>query len=589
MFKFLSLDTRSLAFARISIAIVLIFDWFYRFLNSFDFYSDLGVLPRGPLIGELANPYFFSVFNIAGKPVYIYALLLVGLIFHLGLLVGYRTRLSNIMSWVFFVSLSARMPIISHAGDDLLRLALFWMIFLPMSQHFSVDRALTNLNSQTTTWFNNSILNVASMAMMLQLIYMYFFTGLLKWHPVWTTEGSALYLALELEQFLTPFGELLRKLPYEVLQFLTRVVLYCEIIIPLLVFIPLKNHYMRFVSIVTFVLFHLGLFATFKLGNFPWICIAYWMIFIPSHFWDFILESLKKKQLGVAIYFDPDCALCKKMTYFLKTFLVLPYVQIKAGSDTIILHQIKQNNSWVIADSENNFYFGYDAFLKLLKLSLFSKLSVIFRSSVMRKIGNLIYLKISGDRKNYLSFLNYFKFERPLNYKLRWWTQGFVIICFTVATFWNVALHSEDDSVELNRPAEVIGAVFRLHQNWVMFAPYPSFEDGWIMTEAILKNGQTWDIFNDKNVTFEKPASVSNMHKNSLWRKYSSNIRTDEYEKYRLYLGRFLCRQWNDKNDSDQQVDNFKIYYMLDRTNKINTPKNPLKKELLWSHGCFVK
>ena len=589
MFKFLSLDTRSLALARVSIATVLIFDWIYRFLNSFDFYSDLGVLPRGPLIGELANPFFFSVFNSAGKPFYIYGLLLIGLIFHFGLLVGYRTKLSNILSWVFFISLSARMPIVSHAGDDLMRLALFWLIFLPTNQHFSVDRALADLNSQALPKHNNSILNSASIAMMLQLIYMYFFTGLLKWHPVWTTEGSALYLALELEKFLTPVGELLRLLPYAVLQFLTHVILFSELTIPLLVFIPFKNHYMRFVSITTFVLFHLGLFATFKLGNFPWICIAYWMIFIPHHFWDFLLEKLKKKQTGIVVYFDPECALCKRMAYLLKTFLVLRFVQIEAGVDEHIAKQIQQQNSWMIRDSENNFYSSYNGFLKLLESSLFSKLSFLLGSSVVRKIGNFIYLKVAGNRKKYLSFLNYFQFGQSLNYNLRWWTQVFIVVCFSVATFWNVALLDEDDSVKLNKPVEVIGSIFRLHQNWVMFAPFPASDDGWIVVEGNLKNGQIWDIFNDQIFTFEKPVSISNMHKNSLWRKYTSNLRTDEYEKYRLYFGRFLCRLWNDKNDGDNQVDTLKIYFMLDRTSKIGTPKNPLKPELLWSHGCFVK
>ena len=493
------------------------------------------------------------------------------------------------MSWVFFVSLSARMPIVSHAGDDLMRLALFWMIFLPTNRHFSVDRALVDLNSQTPSKFNYDILNIASIAMLLQLIYMYFFTGLLKWHPVWTTEGSALYLALELEKFLTPFGELLRLLPYGVLQFLTRVTLFSELIIPLLVFIPFKNHYLRFVSITTFVIFHLGLFATFKLGNFPWICIAYWMIFIPTHFWNFISETLKKKQTGVVIYFDPECTLCKKMSYFLKTLLVLRYVQIKSGTDEKILKQIKQQNSWIVSDSENKFYHSYDGFLKLLETSLFSKLSLVFQSSVVRTIGNFIYLKVSKNRVKYLSFLNHFQPRQLLDYKLRWWTQVFVAVCFSVATFWNIALHSENDSVKLNKPAEVIGSIFRLHQNWVMFAPYPSFEDGWIVVEGVLKNGQTWDIFNDQALTFEKPISVSSMHQNSLWRKYSSNIRSDDYEKYRLYFGRFLCRLWNDKNEGDNQVDTLKIYFMLDRTNKIDTPVNPLKAELLWSHGCFVK
>lgn len=589
MFKFLSLDSRSLAFARVSIAIVLIFDWFYRFFNSFDFYSDLGVLPRGPLIGELANPWFFSIFNMAGKPIYIYALLLIGLIFHLGLLIGYRTKLSTIMSWVFFVSLSARMPLVSHAGDDLMRLALFWLIFLPTNQHFSVDRALTNLNQQVLKPFNNHILNVASLALMLQLISMYFFTALLKWHPIWTTEGSALYLALELEQFLTPFGELLRSLPYEVLQLLTRIVLYSEIIIPLLVFIPFKNNYLRFVSIVAFVLFHLGLFATFKLGNFPWICIAYWMIFVPSHFWDFVIAALKKKQNRVIIYFDPECTLCKKMTYLIKTFLVLPYVQIKAGSDPVILNQIQKQNSWVICDSDNKYYYSYQGFLRLLELSLFSKLSVVFDSSALRKLGNFTYSKVSSDRKNCLSFLNYFRLSQPLNYKLHWMTQIFIVVCFSVATFWNVALHKDDDSIQLNSTVRTIGSIFRLHQNWVMFAPYPTFEDGWVVVEGLLKNGQVWDIFNDQSLTFDRPKHMSEMYKNSLWRKYLSNIRDEEYNDYRLYFGRYLCRLWNDKTKDNQQVDSFKVYYMLDRSHKNNEPPNPIKQEMIWSHGCFVK
>lgn len=589
MFKFLSLDTRSLALARMSIAIVLIFDWFYRFLNSFDFYSDLGVLPRGPLIGELANPYFFSVFNMAGKPVYIYMLLLIGLLFHIGLLIGYKTKLSNIMSWVFFVSLSARMPIISHAGDDLMRLALFWMIFLPTGQHFSVDRALTNLNQHVTLQFNKTILNAASLALMLQLVYMYFFTGLLKWHPVWTTEGSALYLALELEQFLTPFGEMLRLLPYEVLQLLTRIVLYSEIIIPLFVFVPFKNHYLRFISITTFVLFHLGLFATFKLGNFPWICMAYWMVFIPTAFWDRVLQSLKAKQNKVIIYFDPDCTLCQKMTYLIKTFLVLPYVQVKAGSENIILNQIKQQNSWIICDSGNKYHYHYQGFLKLLEISPLAKLAYLLDTALLKKIGNWLYLKISSDRKKYLSFLNHLQPVKFLKYQLHWLTQVFIVICFSVATFWNVALHSEDDSIELNGPVRTIGSVFRLHQNWVMFAPYPTFEDGWIVVEGILKNGQTWDIFNDQPLTYEKPKHVSDMYKNSLWRKYISNIRDEDYKNYRLYFGRFLCRLWNDKNKDSNQVESFKVYYMLDRSHKITDPPNPIKQEQLWSHGCFIK
>ena len=50
------------------------------------------------------------------------------------LLVGYRTGLATCVSWFMLLSVQARNPIILQGGDVLLRLLLFWGIFLPLGE-----------------------------------------------------------------------------------------------------------------------------------------------------------------------------------------------------------------------------------------------------------------------------------------------------------------------------------------------------------------------------------------------------------------------------------------------------------------------
>lgn len=578
-----SVDLRSLALARILIATVLIIDWFYRLLNSFEFYSDWGVLPRAQLISDFGNPLFFSVFNMAGKPFYIVALLIIGLLAHISFLIGYRTKLANFMSWVFFVSLSARMPIISHAGDDLMRLALFWMLFLPTSKFYSMDSALLSANNPEK---DPKLFNISTIAITTQLIFVYFFTALIKLHPAWTTEASAVYLSLQLDQFLTPLGAIIKQTPYVATQIVTRIVWFIELFIPLFLLIPYKHTFFRYLAVITFVLFHFALFLTFKLGNFPWVCIAYWTVFLPSHYWENILTALKLKQDKVIIYYDANCKLCYKMAYVIKTFLVLPFVSIYPANNSPEKDLVQKNNSWIVVKDQKMF-FKFEAFVQLISISAFSFTKCILAHSKILKWGTTCYQTVANNRPRYLGFLNYFHRTRSYNDQ-KTTVQLFVALCLCVATFWNIALLYED-KVKIPYPVRVVGSVFRLHQHWVMFAPYPTFEDGWVVVDAELANGQKWDIFNNQPVSFENPTSMSSMFKNSLWRKYLNNLRTKEYYGYRLYFGRYLCRLWNEKHSGDEVVNSFKVYFMLDRTVEYGKSPEPLVTEMLWSHGCFIK
>ena len=57
-------------------------------------------------------------------------------------MIGYRARLATIACWFLVMSIHNRNPMILSAGDILLRLLLFWAMFLPLGARYSVDAAL---------------------------------------------------------------------------------------------------------------------------------------------------------------------------------------------------------------------------------------------------------------------------------------------------------------------------------------------------------------------------------------------------------------------------------------------------------------
>jgi hypothetical protein len=208
-------------------------------------------------------------------------LLLIAIVFAVGVTVGYRTRLCVAASWFLLSSLQVRNPAILQGGDDLLRLLLFWSIFVPLNGGCSLDQAL----NPSTRPPEDAHMSWGSQALMLQLCFMYWFTAALKWHPVWISEGSAVYYALNLDAFTTPFGRFLLRFP-ELLRLLTHGTVLLEFFGPFLAFSPVRHGLSRLLVVLMFICFHAGLGLVMHLGNFPWICAAAWLMFLPAEFWE---------------------------------------------------------------------------------------------------------------------------------------------------------------------------------------------------------------------------------------------------------------------------------------------------------------
>jgi hypothetical protein len=277
--KYLSLDLRALALMRIAVAAVIMYDLAIRLTDLEAFYTDTGAVPLTMLFENAWDDHYLSVHTMSGTWQVQLVLFLVNFFFAGMLFLGYRTRLFTILCWFMMLSLHNRNGLILQGGDDLLRMVLFWAIFLPWGARYSCDSLLDyRKNADETTR------TPATFAYILQLCYLYTGSALLK-GPEWSSEYSAVYYAYSLDQIAYPLTRSMYYHP-DLLKFLTVTAYYFELLIPLLFFIPFKSSFFRLVAIFTIIFFHFTNSITLLIGLFPMIGIVTVFGLLPSSFMD---------------------------------------------------------------------------------------------------------------------------------------------------------------------------------------------------------------------------------------------------------------------------------------------------------------
>lgn len=287
----LTVDLRSISLLRIAVAFVLIIDLLIRITDLKIFYTDDGALPRNYLHAYYWNPCYFSIHNFSGSFYFELFLFIVELVVAAGLLVGFQTKICTILSWLLLSSLHNRNPLVLQGGDDLLRLMLFWGIFLPWNRRYSFDSR--KRKNQTVFSRESTFTGVAVLGYILLIFSVYFFSALLKNAPEWRTDGSALYYAFSLDMIAYPTAKFLLQYPV-LLQVGTYAVAYLELLVPFLLLIPFRTDAMRLTAILLFAFFHVLIASTLFVGLFPLIGIVTLIGLIPSAVID-KLEARAKK------------------------------------------------------------------------------------------------------------------------------------------------------------------------------------------------------------------------------------------------------------------------------------------------------
>ncbi len=270
---------------RIGVALVVLADLFIRAQDISAFFTDDGLMPTHLLKNFGWQPGYWSLHSLSGSLAYTITLFCIHSLCALCLLVGYKTRLVTILVWALTVSLHNRNLFILQSGDDLLRLTLFWAMFIPWGNAYSVDSA------KYTT--RTKLRSVPIFGYLLLIASVYFFTVFFKNSNEWRNEGSAIYYALSLDQIRLAGGDWLYTHPL-LMQWLTHLVYVIEIAIPILILWPGKHPVCRGSAFILFLILHIGISLTMYVGLFYIINLTTALALIPGEW----LNKLKLPRIS---------------------------------------------------------------------------------------------------------------------------------------------------------------------------------------------------------------------------------------------------------------------------------------------------
>lgn len=281
--RWATLDVRSLAACRIGLALTLLADVAIRWREAAPFMSDRGMFPRAPAWERMAGTWLWSLNLWSGAVAWQQTLLVVLGLAALALLLGFQTRWATLACWILVTSLQVRNLMLINAGDALLRMMLFWGMFVPWGRRWSLD-GRRRLREDRLREDRSQVTALACVAPVLQLTLVYVVTGVLKCNSDWFG-GEAMRVAYQMDFAGMPLGRWLAGFP-QLLTLASPWIVVLEIALPLLLWSPWRTGALRMFVVTSMILFHVLVALTIHVGLFAAICSACWLIAIPGGFWD---------------------------------------------------------------------------------------------------------------------------------------------------------------------------------------------------------------------------------------------------------------------------------------------------------------
>ncbi len=590
-----SIDLRSLALMRILLALLILADLILRTPTMQMFYTDAGVLPRTKWLA-VNNQWYLSLHAASGALWWQIVLFSLAAVFAIGLLVGYRTRLMNILSWVLLASLLNRNEMVLQGGDILLVLMAFWGMFLPLGAKWSIDAALqpeNRLNPNQMRFVPEKAqlyFSVATVAVIFQVLFLYFFTALLKTGAPWRYPFEAAQYTLEIQHFATPialwFKEFSSLLPLG-----AAYVIFAEFVGPVLVLLPFKWPIARIIGLLMLASLHVAFLLLLHIGLFPLIDFMSLTVLIPSIVWIYFAKRKQKsKSAQVTMYYDEDCGFCLKMCLILREFLLPETVKILPAQNYNHIYSImERENSWVIADGQGKTYTHWHAMAFLFTQSwLFKPIGWLMKLPPIMWLGNKIYYAVANNRSRMSAVTARALPYRPLKLKTNLFGQIAAGICLAYIVVFNISTLPGMSYLRI-KPVDIPIRILRIDQKWSMFAPKPLTISLFPQVEGKLRNGTSVNLYGltETDPDWVAPEYMYPLYEGYRTRKYYDRLRSFKSNAPRSGFGHYQCKKWNSSvTDRSEQLGILTLHYVTLSTNLEGKPKER-KRKMAWQHWCF--
>jgi predicted DCC family thiol-disulfide oxidoreductase YuxK len=585
--------------------------------------SDAGVMPRSALLGGIARGNRFCLFDVAG-PYWVTILLYVlAVACCIAFTVGWHSRLSSILTFLFVCGIHERNLLAFDGADNVIRVMLFWAMFMPLGARYSVDAVLRSAKGKET------ITHAPAFPMRIGQIqigwvylnsFMHKWGGGSQWH-----DGTALHYALGLDHLFTrDLGQwLFEKRWFYVPGTYFTVLMEGSFLV--LCFFPFWQPKLKAVALVMGTALHAGIWATMNVGNFSYLMpLTFPLLFEPE--WAEKAVGLTRALVGkgvTKVYYDGLCPLCRETAAALRSldpFGALALVDFRekgalAGIPNVNKSELEQRMHTVSEDGR--VLAGFDAVKQVARrLPATWLLGWLGDAPGANALGRPLYDRIASRRKlQHRAADSGAPPPAEPEWTLRdlvpdwlwelgtWAIRGALVVLmfgclwFALPTDAQIIiprLHVGDlqlfPAVTRKVPDmpeqfhEVIQEL-ELWQVWDMFSPNPMDTDIWLRGEGQLTDGETVDVLHGLDGGPLPPPIPHFMF--SRWTKWINNIAYTQQPTL-LEFGRFICREWNNSRPSWRPaLKTFKIYREQRRTPAPNTKPVPWGEDMIWDHHCF--
>ncbi len=622
-------DSRALGIYRMLLGVLCFIDIFRRWSFIDIFYTNDSIISI-----STSNSYYktFTLLTTFTKSWEVHLFFLVGLIFSIFVIIGYKTKLSQIISTIVIISIHNRAIMLENAGDLFFNNLLVISLFLPLGVSFGIDSLRNSLKHKENTpedlnnfnlsnYRSKEIFSVGFLAILVQLSSIYFFTGLNKTGYDWQN-GSAVFKMFQLDTFLTSLGHFLREyVSFNVSKFFTFTTLGIELLAPLLLLIPFYSYILRTIFIFCYAIFHISIRLSIKVGLFSFTMMTTYILLLDKKILDKIKNLLKNKfhNKNYILFYDTDCGFCHftcRVIKRLDVFNQITYADTSyQGKKPIKLEDLASKTVVLYNEESNNIWIKHKAFGKILSMFPFGfLLSWILFVPIINKLFESVYDLFASNRTN---ISNYFglsacdmknkkvaanndfpiqsKHKKIYNYSIQVMSSTIVFILIIACIKYNLVANKAVneymtdfgyEKFSHNKTLRRISTYPRIIQRWNMFSPTVLGTDKTVIVEATLSNGEVIDPFTGKAPVLNSVDYTILWHDhNQFWRKFFSRVTKKQNAKYITSFEKWIKKHNNTYFDdilNGEKIRSVKIWSLSQRNPSIKSKKeNKVNKRLL--------
>jgi hypothetical protein len=588
---YLVFDRRTLGLTRIFLGFYLIFDLFRRTPDWLAMFSDRGVLPSSVV---LAHPQSngFSIVHAFREPVELWALWGVILATYVLLLVGWKTRVWQVLALIWVTGMNGRVLLIENGGYVVQNLLLLWTMFLPLGDRFSLDALLASLRrrseataddlndrSQLTEPFRFApYVSIVGLVLCFQIGALYYFNVVHKTGPAWR-DGTATHYVMYNDRMATPLVASLRTLiPWPVFIFLAKMVMAFEAAVPFLLFSPLSKAWARRAVVVLMVVMHLGFGSSFVLGPFAWALCTWATIFFTRDDWDLAYRTMRREEREITVLYDPRSAAALLASRVLARLDRFELVWFETATSAKLGWR-----RFAVRGGDGTIVQGADAVAAIVRaLPGGAGFAWLFRSAPIRALVDAA-LRIAEGRTSRL-----FGLQVPDRLVVQ--PQGSaagragrrvrdVLVQLVAAAFfvgalnqaavelWSIKRRWKIPQPEVTR---VLSHKMRFLQGWFMFSPNPVMDDGTIVSDAVTADGRHIDPFSRKAPDFDLLHSKS-LRYNQIWSDYFNRMHLPGNRAYRDAMIAYMRRLPERSGRPEDALVSGQVYWVKDMNPKWRT------------------